>query len=165
MFCSLEQENILAVTLQPVLNYLVTSEFLLFFFFSVWSMLPWMIDPFWCSEVLWFIVAFFFRTACGPALHSHLRAVLIINIVLFKEEHLYRRLVLCCKLFAAIPNFSCFANFWYLVEGQGSAFSRPVTRGNREMRGDSCMEPSLLCLKHMGWPSFTLDFTMGFTAL
>lgn len=35
MSCSLEQENILTVTLQPVLNYLVASEFLLLIFFHL----------------------------------------------------------------------------------------------------------------------------------
>lgn len=35
MSSSLEQENILTVTLQPVLNYLVASEFLLLIFFHL----------------------------------------------------------------------------------------------------------------------------------
>lgn len=35
MFCSSEQENILTVTLQPVFNYLVATEFLLFIFFHL----------------------------------------------------------------------------------------------------------------------------------
>lgn len=103
MSCSLERENILTVTLHLVLNYLVASEFLLFFSISEACWLGWLI-PSDAQNSCRLSLLFVFRRACELALHSHLRAVLIINIVLFKEKHLYRRLDgallqgLCCSL-------------------------------------------------------------------
>lgn len=152
MSCSLGQENILTVTLQPVLNYLVASEFLVFIFFHLWSMLPWVIVPFGAQKSCRLLLLFVFRTACGLALHSHLRAVLIINIVLFKEEHLYRRLngavlqaLCCCPKFQLLckfitsgrrPRQVCFLQTWDSGE-----------QGNEVIPAWSPVP----CLNHTGW--------------
>ena len=149
MFCSLE--NILIVTLLPVFNYLLASDF--FFFSDLWSMLPWATDPFWCLEVLWDIVAFCFQSSlwtCPACLHSHLRAVLIIDIVLLNRipcigDWLNGSVLqaLCCS-----PEFRLFCKFVISVEGQGNVFTRSVIAGKRKMRGDCCRKPCALCLNH-----------------
>lgn len=118
MSCSLEQENILTVTLQPVLTLWPLNFCFLFFSISEACCLGWLI-PSDAQKSCGLSLLFVFKTACGLALCSHLRALLIINSVLFKEEHLYRRLngavlqVVCCS-----PKFQLLCKF--LIPGRGS---------------------------------------------
>lgn len=116
MSCSLEQENILTVTLQPVLTLWPLNFCFLYFSNSEACCLGWLI-PSDAQKSCGLSLLFVFKTACGLALHSHLRAVLITNTVLFKE-HLYRRLnsavlqVVCYS-----PKFQLLCKF--LISGRG----------------------------------------------
>lgn len=143
MSCSLEQENILTVTLQPVLNYFVASEFLLLIFFHLWSVLPWVIDPFWCSDILWIIVAFCFQNSLWTC--RSLSESCFDNIVLIKEEHQCRRVngavlqALCCS-----PKFQLLCKF--LISGRRPRQCFLQTCDNREQGNERWFRHRALCL-------------------
>lgn len=144
MFCSLEQENVLTVTFLPGFKYLLASDF--YFFFHLWSTLPWVTDPLWCSEVLWDIVAFCFQNSlwtCPTSLLSHLRAVLIMNVVLLNRAPCIGDWLNGSVLPALCwsPKFQLLSECLISVGGQGNAFAIPVITGNRKMRGDSHRKP------------------------